>query len=251
MGTQTSIEWTERTWNPTVGCTKISPGCKNCYAELMARRLQAMGMPGYENGFSLTLLPNRLSEPIGRKKPASFFVNSMSDLFHDAVPDSFLDQVIEVIRKTPWHRYQVLTKRSERAVAYFRRHTPPENMWMGVTVENKGHGVPRIRELVQIGAAVRFLSIEPLLEDLGHVDFSGIDWVIVGGESGHKARIVRPEWITSIQRLCREQAVPFFFKQWGTWGADGLKRAKKLNGRLLQGRTWSEMPRESRKNLSC
>jgi protein gp37 len=242
MSTNTKIEWTEQTWNPTVGCTKISPGCKNCYAEKMALRLQAMGMPGYENGFSLTVLPKRLEEPPKRKKPTIYFVNSMSDLFHINVPDSFIMKVLEAMRTTPQHRYQILTKRAKRAGRFLRGNLLPDNAWMGVTVENRKHGLPRLDLLRDIPAKVRFLSIEPLLEDLGEIDLAGIHWVIVGGESGHRARSINPEWVKNLRDQCLEQEVPFFFKQWGTWGPDGIKRGKKQNGRVLEGRIWDQMP---------
>lgn len=242
MTTVSSIEWTEQTWNPTVGCTKISPGCKHCYAEGMARRLKAMGTPGYENGFSLTLLPTRLEDPLKRKRPTTYFVNSMSDLFHDRVPDAYIEQVFDVIARTPHHTYQILTKRAPRMARYFRKRVVPANAWLGVSVEDRKYGVPRIDHLRTIDATIRFLSVEPLLQDVGELDLSDIHWVIVGGESGPKARPMKTEWALSIQRQCEEQKVAFFFKQWGGWGADGKKRAKAANGRLLDGRTWDEMP---------
>lgn len=194
MATTSRIEWTEQTWNPTVGCTKVSPGCKHCYAETMARRLQAMGTRGYENGFQLTLLPNRLGEPLKRKTPTVYFVNSMSDVFHEDVPDEYIDQVFDVIRKTPWHTYQILTKRSERMMAYFAGRQAPDNAWLGVSVEDQKYGVPRIDHLRKVRAKIRFLSVEPLLEDLNQIDLSGIHWVIVGGESGPLARPMQEEW---------------------------------------------------------
>jgi protein gp37 len=236
------IEWTEATWNPTVGCTKISPGCKHCYAESMAKRLQAMGTVGYENGFKLTLLPGRLDEPLRRKKPTVYFVNSMSDLFHKNVPDSFIEEVFETIKNCPQHTFQVLTKRGERMGSFFKKRIVPKNAWLGVSVEDREYGVPRIDCLRKIDSKIRFLSVEPLLEDVGQLDLTDIHWVIVGGESGPKARPMKPEWVESIQRQCKEQAVQFFFKQWGGWGADEKKRSKKANGRLLDGRTWDDMP---------
>jgi protein gp37 len=242
MTTVSSIEWTEQTWNPTVGCTKISPGCKHCYAEGMARRLKAMGTPGYENGFSLTLLPTRLEDPLKRKRPTTYFVNSMSDLFHDRVPDAYIERVFDVIARTPHHTYQILTKRAPRMARYFRKRVVPANAWLGVSVEDRKYGVPRIDHLRTIDATIRFLSVEPLLQDVGDLDLFDIHWVIVGGESGPKARPMKTEWALSIQRQCEEQKVAFFFKQWGGWGADGKKRAKAANGRLLDGRTWDEMP---------
>lgn len=243
MSTQTSIEWTEQTWNPTTGCTKISPGCKHCYAETMARRLHAMGTQGYDNNFKLTLQPNRLSQPLLRKKPTVYFVNSMSDLFHEDVPDTFLDQVFHVIRKTPHHTYQILTKRAERLHGYFGKRPCPANIWLGVSVEDREYGLPRIDHLRKVDASVRFLSIEPLLEDLGAIDLTGVHWVIVGGESGHKARPMRQEWVVSIQDQAEAAGAAFFFKQWGGWGADGVRRNKKANGRLLRGRTWDGYPK--------
>lgn len=242
MTTQSRIEWTEQTWNPTTGCTKISPGCKHCYAEVMARRLQAMGAGGYDAGFELTLHPGRLGQPLARKKPTVYFVNSMSDLFHEDIPDKFLNEVFGVIRATPQHTYQILTKRAERLPHYFARRKCPDNVWLGVSVEDRAYGLPRIDQLRQVDARIRFLSVEPLLEDLGDIDLGNIHWVIVGGESGPKARPMRPEWVENIRHQCDDAGVAFFFKQWGGWGADGKKRSKKENGRLLHGKTWDEMP---------
>lgn len=242
MTTNSKIEWTEQTWNPTVGCTKLSPGCKHCYAEVMAQRLQAMGTRGYENGFKLTLLSSRLTEPVQRKKPTVYFVNSMSDVFHENVPFEYIDKIFDTIAKTPQHTYQILTKRAERMAEYFKSRQVPENAWMGVSVEDQQYGVPRIDYLRQIPARVRFLSVEPLLEDLGTIDLAGVHWVIVGGESGPKARPMQKEWVEDIRVQCEEAGVAFFFKQWGGWGADGKKRAKKQNGRELNGRTWDGMP---------
>lgn len=242
MTTISSIEWTEQTWNPTVGCTKISAGCKHCYAETMARRLKAMGAPGYENGFALTLLPSRLDDPIKRKKPTMYFVNSMSDLFHERVPDEFIERVFDIILQTPQHTYQILTKRAARMARFFKNRKVPRNAWMGVSVEDKKSGVPRIDYLRRVPATIRFLSVEPLLEDVGQLDLTDIHWVIVGGESGPKARPMRKAWALAVQQQCETQNVAFFFKQWGGWGADGKKRAKGANGRVLEGRTWSEMP---------
>ncbi len=242
MTTASKIEWTEQTWNPIVGCTKISAGCKHCYAETMAKRLQAMGTPGYENGFALRVLPERLKDPIRRRKPTVYFVNSMSDLFHEKVPEAYIDQVFEVIAATPQHSYQILTKRAARLARYFRTRAVPPNVWLGVSVENQRHGVPRIDHLRTVPARIRFLSVEPLLEDVGVLDLHDIHWVIVGGESGPKARPMRPEWAEAVRVQCAAQNVAFFFKQWGGWGADGQRRAKSKNGRLLNGRTWDEMP---------
>lgn len=242
MTTTTTIEWTEQTWNPTVGCTKISPGCKHCYAESMAKRLKAMRTPGYENGFSLTLLPDRLEDPVKRKKPTVYFVNSMSDLFHDRVPDAYIEKVFDVIARTPHHTYQILTKRAARMARFFRTRPVPNNAWLGVSVEDRKYGVPRIDHLRKVPAGIRFLSVEPLLSDVGELDLTDIHWVIVGGESGPKARPMKMEWAESVRDQCHAQGVAFFFKQWGGWGADGKKRAKSANGRELNGRTWNEMP---------
>jgi len=244
MTTTTKIEWTEQTWNPTTGCTKISPGCKHCYAETMAARLQAMGARGYENGFKLSILPERLAEPLKRRKPTMYFVNSMSDLFHNGISFEFLDQVFDVIRRTPQHTYQILTKRAATMRKYFNQgsRVVPDNVWLGVSVENCKYGLPRIDDLRKIEAGIRFLSVEPLLEDIGEIDLTDIHWVIVGGESGPKARPMKREWVEAIKEQCIKQDVAFFFKQWGGWGADGKRRAKKANGRLLDDRTWDQMP---------
>lgn len=239
---KSNIEWTEETWNPTTGCTKVSAGCKNCYAEVMANRLKSMNAPGYENGFEFSLIPDRLSMPLKKKKSTVYFVNSMSDLFHEQMPDFFLDQVLETMTKTPQHIYQVLTKRENRMFEYFQTRAVPENMWLGVTVEDKKHGVGRINALRKIKAAVKFLSVEPLLEDIGKLNLTDIHWVIVGGESGGGARPMKEEWVLNIKKQCEKQGVAFFFKQWGAWGADGVKRSKKANGRLLLGKEWSEYP---------
>lgn len=242
MTTVSRIEWTEQTWNPMVGCTKISPGCKHCYAESMAHRLQAMGTPGYEQGFTLRLLPDRLDDPLKRKKATVYFVNSMSDLFHESAPDEYINRVFEVMAQAHWHTFQVLTKRADRLASFFKGRDLPPNIWLGVSVEDKKYGVPRIDYLRQVPAHIRFLSVEPLLEDVGKLDLTDIHWVIVGGESGPKARPMQQSWVENIRRQCQKADVAFFFKQWGGWGADGVKRAKKQNGRHLNGRTWDEMP---------
>ncbi len=235
------IEWTDATWNPSTGCNKVTSGCKNCYAEVMAKRLQAMGTPGYENGFEFTIMPDRLDIPKKIKKPTKFFVNSMSDLFHEKMPFDFLDKVFDTIRETPIHQYQILTKRENILKEYFKDREVPKNVWLGVTVENS-KTKHRIDVLRNINAEIRFLSIEPLIDDVGILDLTNIHWVIVGGESGHKARPMKPEWAIDIQRQCDEQEVAFFFKQWGTWGEDGVKRSKKANGRILLGQEWNEEP---------
>lgn len=243
MATNSKIEWTEQTWNPVTGCTKISPGCKYCYAEVMAKRLQAMGAPGYENGFrQITLMHERLEQPIARKKPTIYFVNSMSDLFHEDVPFEFIDKVFSTIRLTPQHAYQILTKRAERMNEYFQTRLVPDNAWLGVSVEDKRYGLARIPYLQAINAKTRFLSIEPLLEDLGRFSLRGIHWVIVGGESGTKARPMEESWVLKIRDRCERSDIDFFFKQWGSWGQDGIKRNKGANGRVLQGKTWDMIP---------
>jgi len=244
------IEWTEQTWNPVTGCTKISPGCKNCYAETMSRRLKLMGAKGYENGFELSLMYDRLTQPKNRKKPTMYFVNSMSDLFQADVPFSFVDLVMKTIIETPWHTYQILTKRSDLMRKYFLTRNVPNNAWLGVSVEDKKYGVPRIGDLQKVSAKTRFLSVEPLLEDLGQLSLSGINWVIVGGESGSGARPMDEAWAISIRDQCLESDVAFFFKQWGAWGVDGQKRSKKENGRILQGRTWNAIPASSQINTA-
>ncbi len=238
---KTKIEWTEATWNPSTGCNKVSAGCKNCYAETMAIRLQHMNARGYENGFKFNLMPERLEQPLRIKKPTKFFVNSMSDLFHEKMPFDYLDQIFEVIRLTPQHTYQILTKREDRLTEYFSHKTAPDNVWLGVTVENS-KTTKRIDVLRRIDARIRFLSCEPLLANLGKLDLTDIHWVIVGGESGRKARPMQPQWAIDIKHQCEQQEVSFFFKQWGAWGADGLKRSKKANGRTLLGREWNQEP---------
>ena len=250
MSTKSNIEWTEFTWNPVTGCTKISPGCKHCYAEVMAERLQAIGALGYENGFKLTLHPNRLTQPLKRKKPALYFVSSMSDMFHEDIPFEYLDQVFHTIRSTPQHTYQILTKRPERMEQYFQERAVPTNAWLGTTVEDRKYGLPRIDILRCINAATRFLSIEPLLEDLGAFDLTGIHWVIVGGESGAKARPMKPEWVANIEKQCAATGTSFFFKQWGAWGPDGVKRSKHANGREFQGKTWDSGPTGAQLSLA-
>lgn len=236
------IEWTEKTWNPITGCTKYSQGCVNCYAETMARRLQAMGLEKYKNGFKPTLHEKELELPKRWGKPHMVFVCSMSDLFHKDVPFEFIDKVMEVITTTPQHTYQILTKRAERMAEYFATREIPQNAWLGVTVEaqtSKG----RIDILRTLPASIRFLSCEPLLEGLGSLDLHNIDWVIVGGESGPSARPMKEDWVLEIRDECEAQNVFFFFKQWGTWGADGVKRNKKANGCKLQGKEYKETPR--------
>lgn len=234
MAANSSIEWTGSTWNPVTGCTKLSAGCRNCYAERMARRLQAMGQSNYRNGFRLTLHPHAVNLPLTWKNPRTIFVNSMSDLFHEKVPTEFIRKVFGVMVTATWHRFQVLTKRSERLAELSATLPWARNIWMGVTVENE-NVCGRINHLRRTAASVKFLSIEPLLGPLPALDLSGIDWVIVGGESGPGARFMDPSWVIDICDQCSSAGVPFFFKQWG--GTD-----KKKAGRILNGRTWDEMP---------
>jgi len=201
-----------------------------------------MGTPGYENGFAVTLQPGRLAEPLKRHKPTIYFVNSMSDLFHEQVPFDYVTRVFNTIRASPQHEFQILTKRAERMARYFATRDVPKNAWLGVSIENKKHGVPRIAPLMQIRAAIRFLSVEPLIDDPGILPLRGINWVIVGGESGNGARRLHIDWARSVRDQCLANRVPFFFKQWGAWGPDGVRRSKKANGRLLDGRTWGDFP---------
>jgi len=237
----TKIEWTDKTWNPVTGCTKISTSCAHCYAEIMAHRLQAMGINKYANGFTVNLHEDVLDEPMKWKHSHTVFVCSMADLFHEAVPFSFIDSVMDTIRQTKHHRYQILTKRANRMAEYFSRSIIPENVWLGVTVEAEPEK-SRINYLRELNASIRFLSCEPLIEDLGKIDLTYIDWVIVGGESGVKARPMKPEWVRSILQQADKQGVAFFFKQWGTWGSDGIKRNKKANGKALDGKIIQMMP---------
>lgn len=242
-----TIEWTEKTWNPETGCTKVSQGCKHCYADRMAKRLKGMGKKGYENGFNVTIHEDRLDTPIKRKKATMWFVCSMGDLFHEEVPFDFINKVMNVMRATPQHTYQVLTKRPERMRAYcmsLGTQLLPVNMWMGVSVENIYQGVPRIEILRNIKSkiTVRFLSVEPLLADIGNINLNKIDWVIVGGESGPRARPMKSEWVDNVYKQCQKTRTAFFFKQWGIYGADGVKRTKKANGRIYRGCHYDEMP---------
>ena len=237
MGTNSQIEWTESTWNPVTGCTKISPGCAHCYAERMTRRLKAMGQPNYRNGFRVTVHEHALGLPLGWKKPQTIFVNSMSDLFHEDVPVDFIRRVFDVMQQASWHLFQVLTKRADRLRVLAPTLPWPENVWVGVTVENADH-VTRIDDLRAVPAAARFLSLEPLLGPLPDLDLTDIDWVIVGGESGPGARPMAEAWAIDLRDQCRFAGVPFFFKQWG-----GVN--KKKAGRSLSGRTWDEMPQSA------
>lgn len=234
MAANSAIEWTDSTWNPMTGCTKISPGCANCYAERMALRLQAMGQANYADGFKITAHEHTLALPLHWRKPRTIFVNSMSDIFHKAASFDFISRIFAVMEKASWHRFQVLTKRSDRLVKLAPSLPWPENIWVGVTVENSDF-LYRIDHLRMVDAAVRFLSLEPLLGPIPKIDLSGLDWVIVGGESGPGARPMEVEWVRAVQRQCKEANVPFFFKQWG-----GSK--KKRAGRLLDGTLYSAMP---------
>ncbi len=234
MGAGSGIEWTESTWNPVTGCSKVSPGCKHCYAETMAKRLKAMGQRNYQNGFALTLQPHMLELPLRWKRPQTIFVNSMSDLFHQDVPIEYIQQVFDVMRRAHWHRFQVLTKRADRLLELDDRLDWQPNIWMGVSVESEKY-LHRIDLLRRTGAQVKFLSLEPLLGPLPNMRLEGIHWAIVGGESGLMSRPLDPDWVFDIRDQCNAAGVPFFFKQWGG-------RNKKKAGRLLEGRTWDEMP---------
>ncbi|MBA3634172.1 MAG: phage Gp37/Gp68 family protein [Acidobacteria bacterium] len=235
MAEKSTIEWTESTWNPVTGCTKISDGCKNCYAERLALRLKAMGQKNYRNGFALTIQDQALELPLSWKKPQTIFVNSMSDLFHKDITLDYIQKVFDVMAKADWHNFQVLTKRADRLEKINSELKWTPNIWMGVSVENQ-KVVHRIEDLRETDAHIKFLSIEPLLSNLPNLNLSGIDWVIVGGESGPKARPMKEKWVLDIRDQCEAANVPFFFKQWG-----GVRKHK--TGRLLEGKTWDEMPR--------
>jgi protein gp37 len=234
MANASHIEWTDATWNPVTGCSKISPGCQFCYAERLSRRLQAMGQNNYRNGFEVTLQPHMLQHPLSWKNPRRVFVNSMSDLFHEDVPSSYIRRVFDVMETAHWHQYQVLTKRSQRVLAMNDELKWQPQIWMGVSVENENHQ-RRVDELRKTQACIKFLSVEPLLGLLSTLDLEGIDWVIVGGESGPGARPLDPAWVREIRDQCIQEGVAFFFKQWG-----GVFKSR--TGRLLDGRTWDEMP---------
>jgi protein gp37 len=243
MSIQSEIEWTDATWNPVRGCTKISPGCKHCYAETFAERFRGVKGHPYEQGFDLRLVPEKLAEPLRWRTSKMIFVNSMSDLFHDAVPDNYIVAVAQVMVAAKWHTYQVLTKRSERLRKLLntklRFAAGQRHIWWGVSVEDKKYGLPRIEDLRNANAEVRFLSVEPLLEDMGKLDLRGIDWMIVGGESGAGARSMKKEWVLPLRDQCKRSGVPFFFKQWG-----GVRKA--AAGRRLDGRTYDEFPKRVR-----
>ncbi|MGO9641296.1 MAG: DUF5131 family protein [Candidatus Acidiferrales bacterium] len=243
MSAESSIEWTDATWNPVRGCTKVSPGCKHCYAETFAERFRGVKGHPYEQGFDLRLVTEKLGEPLRWRAPKMIFVNSMSDLFHEGVPEGYIEAVAKVMVAAKWHTYQVLTKRSVRLQRLLNSRlsfaAKERHIWWGVSVEDREYGLPRIEDLQNAGAAVRFLSIEPLLEDVGSLNLSGISWVIVGGESGPGARPMKKEWVVSVKDQCRRASVPFFFKQWG-----GARKA--AAGRKLHGRTYDEFPKRVR-----
>lgn len=234
MNAKTKIEWTQTTWNPVTGCSKISLGCKNCYAERMAHRLKAMGIDLYSKDFEVVMHPECLDKPLRLKKSRMIFVNSMSDLFHEKVSDNFIFQAFEVMRKANWHVFQVLTKRSKRLKEMSKKMSWADNIWMGVTVES-GKYVGRIDDLKKTDAKIKFISFEPLLSNILNLDLRGIDWAIVGGESGPKSRIIKEDWVTNIRDSCQKYKIPFFFKQWGGYN-------KKKAGRVLEDKTWDEMP---------
>ncbi len=242
MAEQSSIEWTDSTWNPVTGCTKITAGCDNCYAERFAERWRGTEGHPFQSGFDLTLRPERLEQPLRWKKPRMIFVNSMSDLFHKSVPRSYINSVFDTMEAADWHTFQVLTKRSSRMRDFlnsrYSNSVPPAHVWMGVSVEDK-RGAARIEHLKQSKSAVRFLSVEPLIGPVGAVDLEGIHWVIAGGESGPNARVMHIDWAREIRDACRDQSIPFFFKQWG-----GFR--PKSGGRILDGREWSEYPSRAR-----
>jgi len=241
MSGYSSIEWTEASWNPVTGCSKVSPGCRNCYAERMALRLKATGHPHYRTGFQVATHDDALTVPLRWKKPQMIFVNSMSDLFHEDVPAGFIQEVFRVMRQARWHTFQVLTKRSARLLEISSELVWPENVWMGVSIETERF-LFRADHLREIGATVRFISFEPLLGPMPELDLTGIDWIIVGGESGPGARPMEKSWVIGIKEQCARAGVPFFFKQWGgIW--------KKRAGRVLEGREWSEMPRATTQSL--
>lgn len=241
MSDHTKIEWTDATWNPMRGCTKISPGCKHCYAATFAERFRGVKGHPFEFGFDFRLVPEKLGDPIRWSTPRRIFVNSMSDLFHEEVPDAYIEKIARVMLAANWHTYQILTKRAPRMSRLLqtklRMVADAPHVWWGVSVDDRSHGLPRVELLREAKPKVAFLSVEPLLEDLGHFSLKGINWVIVGGESGPRARPIEADWVRSIQRQCQRAKVPFFFKQWG-----GVR--KKENGRKLDGRTYDEFPRQ-------
>ena len=237
MGEKSAIEWTDATWNPVTGCSKVSPGCKNCYAERLAARLQAMGNPRYRNGFEVTLHEDQLTLPLRWKQPKKIFVNSMSDLFHEDIPDQFILRAFETMVNATWHRFQILTKRAERLAEMASKLPWPNNIWQGISIENADY-VWRVQHLLKAPASVRFLSIEPLLGPIPNLPLDGISWVIVGGESGPNYRQIKATWVREIRDQCTRADVPFFFKQWGGF-------TSKARGRQLDRKVWNEMPRET------
>jgi|SRR5579859_2307951 len=247
MSEFSAIEWTDATWNPVRGCTKVSAGCKHCYAETFAERFRGVPDHPYQDGFDLRLVPEKLAEPLRWRSPKKVFVNSMSDLFHERVPNSYIEQVVEVMLTGSWHTYQVLTKRAHLLSSFLVNHpkaADAEHIWWGVSVENRKHGLPRINHLRHAPAKVKFLSVEPLLEHLGTLDLRGISWVIVGGESGRNARPIRREWVLDLRDQCKAANVPFFFKQWGG-------KNKSLAGRLLDNVTYDEYPKSKTSDVPC
>jgi len=248
MSLNSHIEWTEATWNPVTGCTQISPGCANCYAKTFAERFRGVAGHPYEMGFDLTLREERVDQPLHWRKPKIIFVNSMSDLFHERVPDEFVRRVFATMEAASWHTFQLLTKRPERLAELAPTLPFPDNLWVGVSVENQ-RWTSRIDRLRRVPAVVRFLSCEPLLGPLSDLDLSGIQWVIVGGESGHGARPMQAEWVRGIREQCRRSGTAFFFKQWGAHDEEGIRRGKAASGRLLDAKTWDEMPSPQPRNL--
>ena len=254
MASTSEIEWTDATWNPVTGCTQVSAGCDHCYALRFSERFR--GVPGhaFENGFDLQLRPNRIAQPLTWRRPRMIFVNSMSDLFQKEIPTAFIDAVFDTMEAATWHTFQLLTKRSSLMRKYIARRYPdkpvPEHIWLGVSVENRP-ATSRVRHLQQTNASIRFLSVEPLIDDVGEFDLTGISWVILGGESGPGARPMRREWALAMRDMCLRQRVPFFFKQWGAWSDQGIRGQKGANGRLLEGRTWDEMPTLERDRLAA
>ena len=230
-----------KSWNPTIGCSKISEGCLNCYAQAFALRLQRLGSEIYKDGFEFKMLPQRLAEPLNNKTPTIYFVNSMSDLFHEQIAREFLDKILCIVERSPRHQFQILTKRPQRMREYFSTRPVPPNLWLGATVECTSRK-DRIELIRDINASVKWLSCEPLVESLGKLDLRGIDWVVVGGESGTNARAMKPEWAREILRACNEQGVAFYFHQWGAYGEDGVLRSKEANGKTLDGKIYRRYP---------
>lgn len=235
-----------KTWNPFTGCTKISPGCKHCYAETMAKKLQKWGTAGYENGFHFTVQHERLdrAEPLKRKKPTFWFINSMSDTFHEDADDASIDRIMDIVERGHWHNFYILTKRSDRMRNYFDKRSAPDNLWMGVTVDDREYGLPRLHDLQNTRGRNKHICCEPLLEDLGPLDLTGIRLVVGGGESGPKARRAMPEWVASLRDQCLSQNVHFYWKQWGTYGPDGARQGKSRTGHLIEGKSYLSIPED-------